>query len=313
MEKRRLSWPEVEQRAKRVVAEQLGINEQDVQLNSNFFDDLGADSLDTIEILLGMEEEFEIEIDDDLAEKMTTLARGFELLMAERPRDFLNVVESKALSFRLRSDGSIEVVLQLEDGSWTFADGHTQLPSMLCLVTISRWGPILKDLEALINDPKAKEQDLQEFFEKYPELVAGDEYDRIIPQATIAKDDGAPWRADFVLTPINQTEFCKVLELKLPNVELTTKARRGHITFSAKIWSAISQLKDYARAFESLAVRERFKSKYEADIYKPELHLIAGRTWDLQWINRIRDLRSSEQVSIENWDAVLERLRRRYT
>ena len=172
----------------------------------------------------------------------------------------------------------------------------------------------LRDIlkEELINDSKTDEEDLQKFFEEFPELIAGDEYDRVIPQATIIRDAGSPWRADFVLAPINQTEFCKVLELKLPNVALTSQPRRGHLTFSAKVWGAIGQLRDYARAFDSATVRERFKKKYGTDIYKPDLHLIAGRQWDIQWIDSIRSLRKTEEVKIENWDAVLDRLKRRY-
>ena len=62
----------VEQRVKKIVAEQLGVNEADVKNESSFVNDLGADSLDTVELVMALEEEFETEIPDEFAEKITT-------------------------------------------------------------------------------------------------------------------------------------------------------------------------------------------------------------------------------------------------
>ncbi len=63
----------IEQRVKKIVAEQLGVNEADVKNESSFVDDLGADSLDTVELVMALEEEFECEIPDEEAEKITTV------------------------------------------------------------------------------------------------------------------------------------------------------------------------------------------------------------------------------------------------
>ena len=63
----------VEQRVKKIVAEQLGVNEADVKAESSFVNDLGADSLDTVELVMALEEEFECEIPDEDAEKMKTV------------------------------------------------------------------------------------------------------------------------------------------------------------------------------------------------------------------------------------------------
>ena len=63
----------IEQRVKKIVAEQLGVNEADVKNESSFVDDLGADSLDTVELVMALEEEFECEIPDEDAEKITTV------------------------------------------------------------------------------------------------------------------------------------------------------------------------------------------------------------------------------------------------
>lgn len=57
-------------KVKKIVVDQLGVNEADVQIDSTFIDDLGADSLDIVELIMAFEEEFEIEIPDDAAEKI---------------------------------------------------------------------------------------------------------------------------------------------------------------------------------------------------------------------------------------------------
>ncbi len=64
---------DIEQRVKKIVSEQLGANEADVKNSSSFVDDLGADSLDTVELVMALEEEFDCEIPDEEAEKITTV------------------------------------------------------------------------------------------------------------------------------------------------------------------------------------------------------------------------------------------------
>ena len=63
----------VEERVKKIVAEQLGVKEEEVKSGSSFVEDLGADSLDTVELVMALEEEFETEIPDEEAEKITTV------------------------------------------------------------------------------------------------------------------------------------------------------------------------------------------------------------------------------------------------
>lgn len=72
----------VEQRVKKIVAEQLGVKEEEVKLDSSFVDDLGADSLDTVELVMALEEEFECEIPDEEAEKITTVKQAVDYVTA---------------------------------------------------------------------------------------------------------------------------------------------------------------------------------------------------------------------------------------
>ena len=68
----------VEQRVKMFVAKQLGVNEADVKNESSFVNDLGADSLDMVELVMALEEEFETEIPDEDAEKITTVQQAVD-------------------------------------------------------------------------------------------------------------------------------------------------------------------------------------------------------------------------------------------
>ena len=72
----------VEQRVKKIVAEQLGVAEADVKNESSFVNDLGADSLDTVELVMALEEEFETEIPDEFAAKITTVQQAVDYINA---------------------------------------------------------------------------------------------------------------------------------------------------------------------------------------------------------------------------------------
>ena len=68
----------VAERVKKVVVEQLGVNEDEVTNEASFVDDLGADSLDTVELVMALEEEFDCEIPDEEAEKITTVQSAID-------------------------------------------------------------------------------------------------------------------------------------------------------------------------------------------------------------------------------------------
>ena len=71
----------IEQRVRKIVAEQLGVNEADIKNESSFVDDLGADSLDTVELVMALEEEFVCEIPDDEAEKITNVQQAIDYVV----------------------------------------------------------------------------------------------------------------------------------------------------------------------------------------------------------------------------------------
>lgn len=68
----------IEERVKKIIIEQLGVKEEDVKNAASFVDDLGADSLDTVELVMALEEEFDTEIPDEEAEKITTVQAAID-------------------------------------------------------------------------------------------------------------------------------------------------------------------------------------------------------------------------------------------
>ena len=69
-------------RIKEIIVEQLGVNENDVTMDASFIDDLGADSLDMVELIMAMEEEYNFELPEEDAEKISTVGEAIEYIKA---------------------------------------------------------------------------------------------------------------------------------------------------------------------------------------------------------------------------------------
>ena len=74
----------VDDRVRKLICEQLGVKEDEVKDEASFVDDLGADSLDTVELVMALEEEFEIEIPDEEAENITTVKEAIDYILAHQ-------------------------------------------------------------------------------------------------------------------------------------------------------------------------------------------------------------------------------------
>jgi acyl carrier protein len=75
----------IEERVKKIICEQLGVKEEEVVNTASFVEDLGADSLDTVELVMAMEEEFDTEIPDEEAERLTTVQSVIDYIIGHKP------------------------------------------------------------------------------------------------------------------------------------------------------------------------------------------------------------------------------------
>lgn len=73
----------VEEKVKEIIVDQLGVDEKQVNSDASFIDDLGADSLDTVELVMALEEEFDIEIPDEDAEKIATVQNAIDYIKGQ--------------------------------------------------------------------------------------------------------------------------------------------------------------------------------------------------------------------------------------
>ena len=78
---------EIETRVKKIVVEQLGVKEEEVTVDASFVDDLGADSLDTVELVMALEEEFETEIQDEDDEKIITIKDAVNYIVSRMEKE----------------------------------------------------------------------------------------------------------------------------------------------------------------------------------------------------------------------------------
>jgi acyl carrier protein len=78
---------EIETRVKKIVVEQLGVKEDEITTDASFVDDLGADSLDTVELVMALEEEFETEIPDEDAEKIITIKDAVKYIVERMQKE----------------------------------------------------------------------------------------------------------------------------------------------------------------------------------------------------------------------------------
>lgn len=217
------------------------------------------------------------------------------------------------IRLRIKDNGEIEILGLVPDGTVFYSDGSIQLENNLFICRQSKWTNIIKEFEYLINNPHCKENDLQSFLEEYPEMIAGDDYEKVIPQPTIISNVGVNWKADFILQPKDPIDFCKIIELKLPAESIFIKSKSGHSNFSAKLMHSINQLKDYAEAFNNSFSREIFYEKYKTNVFKPDLQLIFGKRINNKRNKEFLELQRRSNVEISDWDTLLQKLKRKYT
>lgn len=85
--RRKEKMADIEAKVKEIIVEQLGVDAKEVSVQASFVNDLGADSLDTVELVMAFEEEFNIEIPDDDAEKIQTVGHAVDYLKSHSSKE----------------------------------------------------------------------------------------------------------------------------------------------------------------------------------------------------------------------------------
>jgi hypothetical protein len=209
-------------------------------------------------------------------------------------------------------DGKIKVKYQAADGTILYKD-QTILPSGIYAPISVKWHNILLTLEEMINDPTVNEYNLQAFFESHKDLLKEDEFDMVIHQAVIHRDNESSIKPDFVLVPKDQELFSKILELKLPSAQFTYTKSSNKIQPYKKLLEAIQQTRKYGEALKNSNSQKKFHNKYGVSPFKPKLQLVYGRKEGYEVFKRELSISISTGLAIENWDELLDKMRKRMT
>ena len=309
-----LTWGEIERRTKTVVQDQLRISGDKINIYARFMENLGADSLDATQLIIGFEEAFQIQIPDNAAEKILTVRDLMKYISSASAAGEGFDIACQVLTFQLGQDGRIEVGLQTSDGSWDFADHDSLLPCGLFVPVFTRLSNQLTVLEEIINDVETNETDIQFFFKQHPEVLEGDISHHIMNRAILVRDlslNLTETDNSIVLQPIGQSDFCKKLNFERPQSILVMPETSGKTQFYARLLESIQQYRDCGMVFNDYETNEKFRGIYSDSMYKPELQLIVGKTWDVDHMSTLFDKRR-KQILIENWDTLVEKMNKKF-
>ena len=196
------------------------------------------------------------------------------------------------------------------DGQFSFLDARRKAHSLLYIVSseTQQLQHTVDELEDLINNPKSKESDFQDFFERYPHFILPDEYKDAHAHVTLTDENEAALIPDFMLEPTDQSGLCDLLELKLPkhNLYVGVDARKR---FSSAVTEAIAQLREYRKFFDSTANRDKVYETFGLRSYKPKMFLVIGRRSHIDPMTA-RDIQSEHpNVVLKTYDDLLARAR----
>lgn len=212
------------------------------------------------------------------------------------------------------ANGRIQVLpaTTLPDASVTLEGADTPVSAGLIIpFKTSRrlWIPEAAALEELINDAGVTEQELQEFFEAHPHLLAGLEYDRVEPHPRLERVEQGTLIPDFMLEP-KSGGFADILDLKKPKAQLVA-GKPDRLRPSAAISEAVAQLREYRAWFDDPQHRLEFRERYKMSAYRPSVVVVIGRdpTVDPYELRRLwQDLPPT--FSLLTYDKLLRRIRR---
>jgi hypothetical protein len=220
--------------------------------------------------------------------------------------------EQEFIALALLGD-KINLVSLTPDGTYKFIDEAQNLHSIVYVISseILALHAAVEELESLVNNPKTKEQDLQEFFEHNPEFILNDEYRKAHPHIVLSKDDGECLIPDFVLEPLDQNSLSDLLDLKLPSAQIFV-LKKSRMRFSAAVLEACAQLREYRHYFYEKKNQEAVYEKYGLRAYEPRMFVIIGRRGNINPIDvRKMEADMPKDVYLRTYDDVIARMKAR--
>jgi hypothetical protein len=169
----------------------------------------------------------------------------------------------------------------------------------------------LQEFEYLINQQDTTEHEIHTFLEAHPELLLGTRYKTLRSHIYLARGDDSlgPLIPDFLLEPINASDFWKIVELKLPTDRIIRVINDNRKGFSAKILQAAQQLRVYKDYFDNPVYRQRMKD-IGVEAFKPELSVIIGKDYGGLSIDEIIRTRADfSNLEVMTYTDLLERAR----
>jgi len=212
-------------------------------------------------------------------------------------------------------DGRIRAVSVEADGTYSFLDPLENWHHVLFVSGRESLdlAAAVEEFEALLNSPRAKEVDLQRFFEGHPGFILTDDYRSARPHLLLesATNDRGPLIPDFVLEPVERSGLADLLEIKLPSARVLV-LKQSRLRFSASVVEACAQLREYSAFFDDQSNRFAVQEKYGLTAYRPRLFVIIGRRAkaDPLEVRRVYD-DLPRRIEIRTYDDLLEKMQAR--
>lgn len=206
-------------------------------------------------------------------------------------------------------NGKNRLVVLTRDGHYHYLDELSNLHKIIYVVSSETLAlqAAVEELESLMNDPKVKEKDFQDFFERHRDFILNDEYKDAHPHIVLSNNEDKHLIPDFVLEPIDSSSLCDLLELKLPSVNIfVLKKNRPH--YSAAVMEACAQLRIYSEFFDEENNRIAFQNTHPGlQAYKPKMFVIIGRRGEIDPFTRRGVESDLPNITLRTYDEVLSR------
>ncbi len=208
----------------------------------------------------------------------------------------------------------VRLVSLTKDGTCTFLDTADRRYGILYVASSETLAlqRAVEEFEELVNAPSAREADMQDFFERNPDFIVGEEYKQAHPHIALeVASASGPLIPDFILEPLDCGGFADLLELKLPSAQVFV-LKKNRLRFSAAVIEAVAQAREYGAFFDEETNRRSIQNQLGFTAYRPKLFVILGRKSSVDPLGARRaadDLPG--RVSLQTYDDILVRMKAR--